>query len=569
MKRIILLLTAVLLLAGCSTQKDTAEEPTATAVVSSEVMEVQTLPATEETTQPTEPELPWDPDVRWYSTYYFDKRPNPDPNIVEGVVRFNSLIKNETSDPLTIESAHADFYMGTKIVAQEDFDGDRLLDFLPHPRVGDLVLNYGEPTVFQLYSTIQQPGSYDRVIVTYTISDVNGNQIAETFHFAVNEEDVTPYSTSDRTDWSLASWSEERWSFYALLYNDTNSYLEFVGVYDTTFLNGLPMGSDLIDKSRIAPNAFKELQKLSPGQMVQYQSGITHQYNYSDERESTYVYKKPSGELYLQTFRFALDDEHSVVGADTIAHSIYATFDVQMLNTAEQIQQVLGAPQYDRAQIRQMIEEELTVEELAERISTIYDAQQFFLEADIDFVDGDIKQSTNGIQWHYNDSPALVLQQGYGNCGSGSSTFNYLLQNDYDEQGYCVYAGNRGGHIFNYFRNGEQYYVLDWVRKEEDCFVLYVADSLESACDAFIHENHIVSGSSTNPHILLLYTYPYNGSARPIGDTPVRTNAGYPFSGRLPSEIENLIQIQYLEDEKYAPIFTEAPPISQWPKDAQ
>ena len=345
--------------------------------------------------------------------------------------------------------------------------------------------------------------------------------------------------------------------------------MEFVGIYDTTFLNGLPISSDLIDKSRIAPNAFKELQALSPGKMVQYQASIPHRFNHSDQRESTVVYKKVSGDLHFQTFRFALDEEHSVVGADTIAHSIYATFDVQILNTAAQIQQVLGAPQYDQAQIRQMIEEELSIEELAERISTIYDAQQLFLEADIGFSSGDIKQSTNGIQWHYNDSPAVVFQQGYGNCGSGSSTFNYLLQNDYDEQGYCVYAGNRGGHIFNYFRSGDQYYVLDWVRKEEDCFVLYFADSLESACNAFIHENHIVSGSSTNPHILLLYTYPYTGSARPIGNSPVKTKTGHPLLGIIPSEIENLIQIHYLEDEKYAPVFKEAPPVSQWPADAQ
>ena len=568
MKRMLFVLTIVFLLAGCRTSAPPAEtETTVSATVP--VTVAQTVPTTEETIQPTEPELPWDPDARWYGTYYFDKRPNPDPNIVEGVVRFNALLRNEDREPLTVESAHADFYLGTEVVAQEDFDSNRLLDFLPHPRVGDLVLNYGEPIVFQLYSTQQEPGSYDRVIVTYTLTDTDGNPMHETFHFAVNEEDITPYSTSDRTDWSLASWSEERWNFYMLLHNDTNSHMEFVGIYDTTFLNGLPISSDLIDKSRISSNAFKELQALSPGKMVQYQTGITHRFNYSDEREYTVVYKKSSGELYLQTFRFALDDEHSVVGANTIAHSIYATFDVQMLNTAAQIQQVLGAPQYNQAQIRQMIEDELTVEELAEKISTIYDAQQLFLEADIGFVDGDIKQSTNGIQWHYNDSPAVVLQQGYGNCGSGSGLFNYLLQNDYDEQGYCIYAGNQGGHIFNYFRSGDQYYVLDWVRKEEDCFIVYVADSLEAASDAYIHENHIVSGSNTNPHILHMYTYPYNGSARPIGDSPVRTKTGHPLLGIVPSEIEDLIQIQYLEDETYAPIFVECPPVDQWPKDAQ
>ena len=64
-------------------------------------------------------------------------------------------------------------------------------------------------------------------------------------------------------------------------------------------------------------------------------------------------------------------------------------------------------------------------------------------------------------------------------------------------------------------------------------------------------------------------TYPYNGSARPIGDSSVKTKTGRPFLGIIPSEIEDLIQIQYLEEDKYAPVFTDVPPASQWPKDAQ
>ena len=365
------------------------------------IVEEETLPVPE-TTQPTEPELLWDPDARWYRTYYFDKRPNPDPNIVEGVVRFNSLLRNESTEPLTIESAHADFYLGTEIVAQEDFDGNRLLDFLPHPRVGDLVLEYGEPTVFQLYSTIQEPGTYDRVIVTYTLTGPDGNPIYETFHFAVNEEDVTPYSTSDRTDWSPVSWTEERWDFHMLLQNKTDRDLEYVGMYITNFCEGLPMGSSFSDKSEVNADALKDIQILSPGEMIYYQTAITHQFNTSDEREFTLIFKDPSRNLDLQTFRFAMSEERAVPGAISIYRSIYEENGVQLLDTPGQLIRELGAPQYSRQEIRKMLDDGLPLEEIAEKISTIYEVQQFILEAGIRFYGDDIRQVTNGTLWHYN-----------------------------------------------------------------------------------------------------------------------------------------------------------------------
>ena len=106
MRKILLLLTTVFLLTGCSESKPIPETgPSTTPTAQNIVLETQAIPTTEETTQPTEPPLPWDSDARWYPTYYFDKRPNPDPNIVEGVVRFNALFQNEERKILTIQSA--------------------------------------------------------------------------------------------------------------------------------------------------------------------------------------------------------------------------------------------------------------------------------------------------------------------------------------------------------------------------------------------------------------------------------------------------------------------------------
>ena len=359
MKRIMFVLAAMLLLAGCTAPKD-AVETEATTAVPVAVVEEETLPATEETTLPTEPELPWDPDARWYGTYYFDKRPNPDPNIVEGVVRFNALLKNENKEPITIESAHADFYLGTELVAQEDFDCDRLLDFLPHPRVGDLVLEYGEPTVFQLYSTIQEPGSYDRVITTYTLTDANGTPITETFHFAVNEEDITPYSFSERTDWDPASRTDTQWIFHMFPYNTTDKTLEYVGMYSVGFYGGLPMGADFFDLSFVNYAARKDIETLDPGEMMHYQDGVSHQFNSYDQREHTMVYKDEAGELYLFPFSFALEEERSAPDPLPIYLYSYVEYGLTLLDTPELKEQETGKPKFTRQEMRQMIDSGIT-----------------------------------------------------------------------------------------------------------------------------------------------------------------------------------------------------------------
>lgn len=227
-KKPVFLLITALLLAGCSAS-EAPPDPTVPTEIRTET--IQTAPPpTEASPEPTEPELPWPADVRWYGTYYFEERPNPDPNIVTGVVRFNALLRNEGRAPLTVVSAHADFYLDTEVVAREDFDSNRLPDFLPHPRSTDLTLDYGESRVLQLYSTEQEKGTYDQVIVTYTLCDEAGNTREETFYFAVNEEDVTPYSFSDRDDWSAVTRTEERWNFHFIPQNTTDSTIAFVGI---------------------------------------------------------------------------------------------------------------------------------------------------------------------------------------------------------------------------------------------------------------------------------------------------------------------------------------------------
>ena len=568
MKKLLLLLTAVLFLAGCAEQKTVSEtESTVAPVIQIATAETEIIRETEEVTQPTLPPLPWDADARWYRTYYFDKRPNPDRNIVEGVVRFNVLLRNEAKEIRTVQSVHVDFYMGTENVAQEDFDSTKLSDFFFHPGVGDLEMEYGESTVFQVYSTNVERGTYDRAVVTVTVADSNGGEHTEKFHFAEKEADVTPYATSDRTDWDPASRTQERWDFHMFPRNDTDGVLEYVGIYGIWYQNGIPMDASFQSKSETNPQALKDIQTLMPGQMMHYQTGVTHKFNTSDEREFTMVYRDAAGERYLQTFRFALDEENAAPDPFPLYLYTYPEYGVEILDTPALREEETGKSKYTRQEIRQMIDDGLSLDALAEKITTISEVQLFIQEYGLRFDGGDIKKRIDGMMWHFNDSPQVVLQQKYGDCGSGSNLINYLLQGDYDEQGYLKQAGNKSGHIFNYFRSGERYYIYDWTRIIADTFDVYIADSLEEFSRAYVGTNHILDAANDDHHILLLYAYPYEGCQRPMGDG-IYAPKGVGIMNVIPDEIKDIVTVLYAKDERSEPIYVESPPVSQWPEDA-
>ena len=69
--------------------------------------------------------------------------------------------------------------------------------------------------------------------------------------------------------------------------------------------------------------------------------------------------------------------------------------------------------------------------------------------------------------------------------------------------------------------------------------------------------------------ILCLYAYPYDGNVRPLGDSSTVTVCGAPAMNVIATEVEDIVQVLYLDDERYAPVFTPAPTLDQWPKNAR
>jgi len=115
-----------------------------------------------------------------------------------------------------------------------------------------------------------------------------------------------------------------------------------------------------------------------------------------------------------------------------------------------------GAAQYSTEEIRAM--KDYSAEELQAAISTLADMIQYVIENDYGdnskFV-GDIKFRSGGYEWSVNKSPRGALLSQSDSCGAISNLARYILEDDYDEEGYIGWSAAEGGHVFNYFmRNG-------------------------------------------------------------------------------------------------------------------
>lgn len=101
---------------------------------------------------------------------------------------------------------------------------------------------------------------------------------------------------------------------------------------------------------------------------------------------------------------------------------------------------------------------------IAAAVHTVADVLLYFHAAKFLFKGGD-KQVTDGsVTWHFNDSAITSLMNGYANCGATANTVRYLLDGDYDEIGFIAHTyktGGGGGHVYNYIKTGDKYYVVD------------------------------------------------------------------------------------------------------------
>ena len=127
----------------------------------------------------------------------------------------------------------------------------------------------------------------------------------------------------------------------------------------------------------------------------------------------------------------------------------------------------LGKTRFTNAQVYRLLSD--TPEEKQAEISTLYEALQLYQIGDFRSADDNIRVEENGIDWEYHTPGRLAAENNSGCCAADSAWLRYILDGDYDELGYISTSQRDGsGHIYNYIRDGEWYYIIDLTHYRND-----------------------------------------------------------------------------------------------------
>ena len=228
----------------------------------------------------------------------------------------------------------------------------------------------------------------------------------------------------------------------------------------------------------------------------------------------------------------------------------------------------LGVPQYSVDEIKQMIADDLTLDEVAEKISTVADLVQYLHQKRYTTVSGDIQFNWNGFEWSVNRSAATIFKQNEGNCGGSSNLANFILCGDYDSQGYVGDGAVRGGHIYNYFKEGELYYFIDFLNiirggnYDNWSYRIYVTSNPYEFSKYYIEMNNDGNSPSDDKYLVFHFMYEYDGDHLPRGQYSKNENV-------LPIEYKDVTTILHVNENYQYPEFAKSPPQSEWPKEAR
>lgn len=123
-------------------------------------------------------------------------------------------------------------------------------------------------------------------------------------------------------------------------------------------------------------------------------------------------------------------------------------------------------PTMTRDQIEELIGKD--IDTVAAAVKNVGDCVAYLCLSLFEASGGDIqfKVGNTDLSWHFNYSPQATFAYNWGCCGSTSGLVAYLLEDDYDTTGIIgiTFAkGEGGGHVINYIKDGDRYYMFDMI----------------------------------------------------------------------------------------------------------
>ena len=127
---------------------------------------------------------------------------------------------------------------------------------------------------------------------------------------------------------------------------------------------------------------------------------------------------------------------------------------------------VTQKPTMSRAQIEALLGKD--IDTVAAAVKNIGDCMAYLCLSLFESEGGDIQfeVGNTSLSWHFNYSPQATFAYNWGDCGATSGLAAYLLEGDYDITGIVGMTfgeGEGGGHVINYVKDGNSYYMFDMV----------------------------------------------------------------------------------------------------------
>lgn len=124
---------------------------------------------------------------------------------------------------------------------------------------------------------------------------------------------------------------------------------------------------------------------------------------------------------------------------------------------------VLGKPEYTDEEILDMIDTR-DPKNISKKIDTLYDSIRYHYLSGFKTLRSDHKDlAFEGVIWQHHKSGREALLTNEGDCSGNAVLIQYLLDGDYDETGFFSYnLKDGGGHVFNYIKQDNKYYFLDF-----------------------------------------------------------------------------------------------------------
>ncbi len=170
-------------------------------------------------------------------------------------------------------------------------------------------------------------------------------------------------------------------------------------------------------------------------------------------------------------------------------------------------------PEYSDEEIQKMVEEDLTLEEAAERLRSMTDAVNYIIARGMATNDWlpNINQRYNGIEWVWGNSAEFTFNEKIYACSGITNLFNRLMAGDFDSEGYVI----TNGHTYNYFEDDGLYYYCDFSGIEDPktatfdpYYPRFITDDIQDA---------VSTAKRTSFNFKLLCQYEHTGDGVPMG----------------------------------------------------